>query len=277
MKKIPLPVSMLAVTFIMIWLAMCPAWNPLLVDGMLFHPESEIDTSKIQTIEGVKGKEIEFGSGSNKLSGWYYQVPESKFVVLFSHGNAGNLSHRKEKIARLLKCGQSVFIWDYPGFGHSKGLASLKTIAQEALSAYDFVEGLGYKPEQIVLYGESVGSGINAEISAKRKVAGVITDSGFTELNEIAKEKCPIFYLYPDSLLPPASMKVKESLADMPSLIIHSKEDETIPFHHALDLQKAAKHSTLLELSKSTHNSTDKKDSKKIDAALSEFFTELGN
>lgn len=275
MKKIPLPVSMLGVTFIIIWLGMCPAWNPLLVDGMLFHPETELDTNQLKSIEGVTGREIEFGNESKKLSAWYYQIPESKFVVLFSHGNAGNLSHRKEKIGRILKCGQSVFIWDYPGFGHSKGLASLKTIKDDALAAYDCVAKLGYKTDQIVLYGESVGSGINAEISTERKSAGVITDSGFTSLNEIAKEKCFIFYLYPESLLPPNSMKVKESLAEIPCLIIHSKEDETIPYHHALDLQKTAKHATLVELSNSTHNSTDETDSKRVEEAFKQFFSEL--
>jgi uncharacterized protein len=65
-----------------------------------------------------------------------------------------------DKIARILKCGQSVFIWDYPGFGHSKGLATLKNIGSNALSAYDYLIAAGYSPNQIVLYGESLGCGI---------------------------------------------------------------------------------------------------------------------
>lgn len=272
MKKIPLPFSMLAVTFSMIWLAMCPAWNPFLVDGMLFHPDTEFDASKLPIVEGVRGREVGFGNG---LTGWMFEIPKSKFVVLFSHGNAGNLSHRVDKISRLLSCGQSVFIWDYPGFGHSKGLASLKNIAIEAVSAYDYLIGRGYTANQIVLYGESLGAGINADICEKRIVKAVIVDSGFTSLHEIAKERCPIFYLYPEILMPPRSMNVRDSLNKVPSLIIHGEQDETIPYHHATDLHKASADSTLLTLPNGSHNFVNMQDSTIVESALKQFFDNL--
>jgi uncharacterized protein len=271
--KIPLPVSMLAVNFAIIYVMMCPVLNPWLVDGMLFHPDQEIDSRSLSSISGVADREVKFGRG---MSGWMFSVPKSKYIVLFSHGNAGNLSHRVDKIARLLRCGQSVFIWDYPGFGHSDGLASLKTIAADALSAYDFLVEMGYPPDQIVLYGESVGVGVNADIAARRKVKGLIIDSGFTSLEEVAKEKCPIFRLYPSWLLPAPSMEVQKSLNGLPCLIIHGEGDETIPYHYALDLHKADEHSTLITLPKSSHNFVSGDDAKKVQDALAKFFKTLG-
>lgn len=160
MKKIPLPIKMLGVNFALIWACMCPALNPWLVDGMLFHPYTEIDRNALTTIENVRGRELALKHG---MTGWLYQIPDSKYIVLFSHGNAGNISHRIHKVSKLLRCGQSVLIWDYPGFGNSKGHASLKTIGDEAVSVYDALISMGYKPNQVVLYGESLGAGDQSE------------------------------------------------------------------------------------------------------------------
>jgi pimeloyl-ACP methyl ester carboxylesterase len=271
--KIPLPVSMLTVNFSVIWVMMCPVWNPWLIDGMLFHPDKEIDTKSLSSIAGVTGREITFGDG---VTGWLYQIPKSKFVILFSHGNACNLSRRVDKIARLLDCGQSVFIWDYPGFGHSKGLASLKSIGNCAASAYDCVRAMGYAPDQIVLYGESIGSGINAEIlNRQRKAKALIIDSGFTSLEEVGKEKCPIFRLYPSCLLPTPSMKVRDSMNGLPCLLIHGEQDVTIPCHHAWELQKADSHSTLVLLPHSPHSGVSSEDTSTVQAALRKFFVAL--
>ncbi|HEY9774224.1 MAG TPA: alpha/beta hydrolase [Planktothrix sp.] len=272
MRKYSLPLSMLAVTFALIYVTMCPRLNPWLIDGIMFHPYTEIDTNQIKSIRGIAGREITFGNG---LTGWFYQVPNSHFVILFSHGNAGNLSHRVNKIAPLLACHQSVFIWDYAGFGHSKGLATRATIANDANDAYEALIHQGYKPEQIILYGESLGTGVNAEIMKLHKVKAVIIDSGFTSLECVAKEKMPIFRLYPSFLLPPPTMLVRDQLGDTPCLIIHGKSDEIIPYHNAEDLHAADKNSTLITLSKSSHNYIDSADATLIQAALREFLAKL--
>ncbi|MGH9550748.1 MAG: alpha/beta hydrolase, partial [Terriglobales bacterium] len=209
MKKFLLPLKMLGVTFAIIYLTFCPILNTALVDAMLFHPDEEIDTSKLATLAGVSGQEVTL---SNGLTAWLYKVPHSKFIVLFSHGNAGNLGGRVLKVKRLLRCGQSVLIWDYPGFGHSSGTATLKNIAHDAVSVYDYLTGLGYSQDQIVLYGESVGSGVSAELAKQRKVRAIIVDEGFTSLPEIARERFPIFRFYPDFLLPVACMNVREAI-----------------------------------------------------------------
>jgi fermentation-respiration switch protein FrsA (DUF1100 family) len=130
-------------------------------------------------------------------------------------------------------------------------------------------------PNQIVLYGESLGCGINAEISERRKVKGVILDSGFTSLEEIAKERCPIFLLYPEFLLPPSSMDVRRSVRDLPCLIIHGEKDDTIPYHHSEELHKEATHSTLLSLPNSSHNVIAPLDAASVESALKQFFAEI--
>lgn len=272
MKKVPLAVKMLAVNFGLIWVMMCPALNPWLVDGMLFHPYTEVDRNSLATIENVRGRELGLRQGMN---GWLYQIPDSKYVVLFSHGNAGNLSHRVHKVASLLRCGQSVLIWDYPGFGISKGHPSLRTIGNEAVSVYDSLVSMGCEPNQIVLYGESLGAGVNSEISQNRKVRAVIVDSGFTSLHEVAKEKIPIFHLYPSFLLPPQAMRLKESLKDLDCLIIHAEKDLVIPYHNGVDLAAAAPKSKFVSLAGSEHNFVTEEDEAKVQTALKEFFETL--
>ena len=135
--------------------------------------------------------------------------------------------------------------------------------------------GLGYSPDQIILYGESLGSGINAEISQRRKVKALIIDSGFTSLIEVGKEKIPIFCLYPKFLLPPPSMLVRQSLHDLPCLIIHAQQDEIIPFHHAIELHKADPNSTLIVLPSSSHNFVIPEDTVTVNSALKKFFASL--
>jgi Hydrolases of the alpha/beta superfamily len=239
---------------------------------MLFHPYTDVDKEKLAIVENVHGRELALKHG---MSGWFYQIPESKYVVLFSHGNAGNISHRIHKVANLLRCGQSVLIWDYPGFGNSKGHSSLKTIGDEAVSVYDSLISLGYKPNQVVLYGESLGAGINSEISQNRKVKAVIVDSGFTSLHEVAREKIPIFHLYPSFLLPPQAMKLKDSLKDIPCLIIHGQKDFVIPYHNGVDLAAAAPKSKFISLPNSEHNFVTDEDTNTVQAALKEFFERL--
>lgn len=182
--KIPLPVSMLAVTFGLIYVCMCPVLNPWLMNGMAFHPElgHDLIEGKVREIVGVKGQEYWF---ANHLNGWLYKNGGN--IILFNHGNAGNLSFRSDKIAALLSAGQSVFIYDYAGFGESDGHTTFESSIENGCEAFDFLQSLGYK--DIVVYGESIGAGVAAEVAQRRKVKAMILDSSFTSLQDIAKEK----------------------------------------------------------------------------------------
>lgn len=114
------------------------------------------------------------------------------------------------------------------------------------------------------------------EISQNRKVKAVIVDSGFTSLHEVAKEKIPIFYLYPSFLLPPQSLKLKDSLKDIPCLIIHGAKDLVIPYHNGVDLAAAAPKSKFVTLPNSEHNYVTEEDAKAAQAAMNKFFEKLG-
>lgn len=246
--KIPLPISMLAVTLGLIYVCMCPVLNPWLMNGMAFHPEvgEGVPQYGVQEIAGIKGQEYWFG---NRLNGWLYRAGSD--VILFNHGNAGNLSFRAAKVAALLKTGQSVFIYDYAGFGKSEGHTTFESSIADGCTAFDFVRSLGYP--NIILYGESIGSGIAAEVANRRSAKALILDSAFTSLQEIAKEKILIFRLYPEFLMPKPIMIVKET-RNLPVLILHGGADAMIPFHHAEELHAAIPNSTLVKLPHSSHN-----------------------
>lgn len=272
MLKFRLPLSMLLVTFVLIYVAFCPAINPWLIDRLVFHPFQGVDVQRMENIAGYRGESVEF---AGDLSGWLYKVPNAKYVVLFTHGNAGNVMHRTGKIESILACKNSVFIWDYHGFGVSGGTAGLNGVASDVVAAYDYLISRGYKPEQIVLYGESLGCGVNAELALQRKIRAAVLDSGFTSLIDIGQQRIMIFRLYPDPLLPKVVMDVRKGYVHTPTLIIHGVQDENIPLHHAEAVHKALPNSRLVVLPNTSHNYVAPADQATAHEAICRFLSEL--
>src|SRR5207248_494695 len=129
--------------------------------------------------------------------------------------------------------------------------STVNLIGMDAVCAYDYLVKQGYSAERIVLYGESLGGGLNAEILAKRKARAVITDSTFTDLLSAGRERIPVFWLYPPFLLPSVRLNVRYSISSLPALIIHGKKDINIPVHNAYDIHAAAPNSKLVVLANS--------------------------
>jgi fermentation-respiration switch protein FrsA (DUF1100 family) len=123
-----------------------------------------------------------------KLHGWYVPHDEPRAVVLFAHGNAGNLSDRADVVAEVVeRLHVSVLIFDYRGYGRSEGKPSEAGVLLDARAARDWLaRRAGVDPKQIVLWGESIGGAVVADLAAHEDARGLVLESTFSSLPDVA-------------------------------------------------------------------------------------------
>ncbi len=241
----------------------------------LFHPYVAGDFA-LPCISGVTKQDVFFYNTRNeRLHGWYFEQAGAGKTVLVSHGNAGNLSHRVDLIKMLLKTGASVFIYDYAGYGLSKGSPSVDGCIDDSVAAFDFLTKEKKLPaESIVLYGESIGTAFTCQLAERRKSGALILQSSFQSLPQIAGEKMPLFCVYPKNIFPCNQL---DSLSYVkgehpPLLIIHGKLDNLLPCHNGEDLYKAASaEKQLVILPEAGHNDVPFKLTDECKLALAKF------
>lgn len=250
----------IAALLALLYLILSPKMAQRFYNGMLFYPDKEQeDLYKITSVAGIDIEDLTFNSnGSTQLHGWLFKNPNSDKLILVSHGNAGNISHRVWLAKLLVESGISVLLYDYQGYGRSAGNPSIAGITQDGLSAFDFaVDKLGYQPDNIVLFGESLGSGVACHIALARPNRGLILQSPFSSLRNIACEKLPWLRLYPEPLMVTPDLDNFTALKTYkrPVLIIHGKMDKTVPFYHGERLfQIAGEHKKFICLPTAGHN-----------------------
>ncbi|MBI5397188.1 MAG: alpha/beta hydrolase [Verrucomicrobia bacterium] len=175
-----------------------------------------------------------------KLHGWYLPADGARLTLLLSHGNGGNISHRIGKLLLLHQLGVNVFIYDYRGYGRSEGRPGEEGTYRDALAAYDWLRAnKNVRGDQIVAYGESLGSAITVELAVHRPVAAVVLESPFASVPDMARAVYPWLPLHLlcriryDSLSKIGKLKA-------PLLVFHSPTDEIVPFAQGEKLFAAA-------------------------------------
>jgi hypothetical protein len=174
------------------------------------------------------------------VHGWFVPAPEARAVLLYFHGNAGNISYRLDRIALFQRLKLSVLIIDYRGYGRSTGQPSEEGTYRDAQAAWRHLTGeRGVAPGKIVVFGRSLGAAVAANLATQISPGAVILESGFTSLPDLGAEVYPWL---PVRWLTRFHYPAKESLVkiERPVLIIHSRDDELIPFHHGQALYAAA-------------------------------------
>jgi fermentation-respiration switch protein FrsA (DUF1100 family) len=175
-----------------------------------------------------------------RLSAWFIPAPEPRGVVLFCHGNAGNISHRLDSIALFHRLGFSTLIFDYRGYGESEGRPSEKGTYLDAQAAWDYLaEEQGFAPDQIVIFGRSMGGAVAAWLAQETTPRALIVESTFTSVADMGAELYP--YL-PIRLLARYRYSAVEYVrqANCPVLVVHSRHDEMIPFSQGQRLYEVA-------------------------------------
>ena len=175
-----------------------------------------------------------------KTHGWLIERENARGYALFSHGNAGNIADRLESIQLLRRLGFSVLAYDYGGYGYSEGRPSQQRIYADVEAMWSYLIGeRGIEPEMIVLFGRSLGGSATAHLASKVKPAAVVLESTFTSIPDVVRSLPLGFLLAPCVRHPlPSIEKIKDIHA--PLLVIHSKEDDIIPYELGRALFEAA-------------------------------------
>jgi fermentation-respiration switch protein FrsA (DUF1100 family) len=165
-----------------------------------------------------------------KLHAWLFAAkePDSPLLIFF-HGNGGNLSHRADTAEALARRGISVLLFDYRGYGRSEGSPGESKLYVDGLAVYDYARTTLHAPaDRISLYGESLGGPYAADVAAKRPVRCVVIQSSFPSAASVANNayRRPLGYLLGNSLPTARSL----NRARVPVLVIHGDADTIIPF-----------------------------------------------
>jgi fermentation-respiration switch protein FrsA (DUF1100 family) len=174
----------------------------------------------LQTTDGVR------------LHAWFIPAANPRATVLFCHGNAGNISHRLDSIRLLHSLGLQVLIFDYRGYGQSEGRPSEKGTYRDVDAAWQYLVGVRGLPEdRVIIFGRSLGAAIAADLASRTRPAVVILESAFTSVPDMA---AGIYPWLPVRLLSRYRYDNLDKVARItrPLLVVHSRQDEIVPFTH---------------------------------------------
>lgn len=207
----------------------------------VFHPEPWQDRDWAR-LSGLPLEDVWFTAADGmKLFGWYVEAQADRPVILWCHGNAGNIINRLENLKLLYQLGLSVFLFDYRGYGRSQGKPSEEGLYQDALGAHDYLTRIRMiRPERIVIFGRSLGASVAGELAVQKPAAGLILESSFPSIGSVAKFHyggLPVHWLLG------ADFTLIDRLPQLslPKLIIHGDKDDIIPIELGRQVFEAAK------------------------------------
>lgn len=220
-------------------------------EAMLFHPTPGVGASPEQDI-GWAEEELRVETEDGEiLAGWFLPgeadrpLSDQHAVVLYCHGNAGNIGHRMSALSGLRGLGASVLIFDYRGYGDSSGRPTVPGTRLDIQAVWAELLARGYAPGEIVLWGRSLGGAVAIDQAARASRAGtppraLIVESSFTSTTDIGAEVYP--WLPVRWLGAKLEYPSRELLAEVaaPVLVAHSPSDDLIPFAHGRRLLAAA-------------------------------------
>jgi len=187
------------------------------------------------------------------LHGWFIAGRSSQ-VLLFFHGNAGNISHRLDSIAQFQDLGFSVLIIDYRGYGQSAGRTTEMGIYRDADAAWRYLtDDRGIVANDIVIFGRSLGASVASRLASEYQPLALIVESSFTSIPDIAEELYPWL---PVRWLSRLSHATRDHVRNVrcPILIIHSRDDEIVPFRHGEAIFASANEPRTLLTIRGGHN-----------------------
>ena len=224
MNYIALILSIFVLTYILILISVY-----LFQRNLLYHPsENNYSGDKITiSVEKIKIKTKD----NIDLTAWYHKKNLNEYkTILFLHGNAGSLENRIHKINHFKDININFLIVAWRGFSGNKGKPTEEGLYEDARSSVRWLKTKGVDEKNLIIYGESLGTGIATEIAQNKNFAGVILESPFTSMIDAGKDKypfLPVRFLLKDKY--ESDKKIKNIKS--PILVMHGKIDNIVPFY----------------------------------------------
>ena len=199
--------------------------------NLLYHPtidnylkdQVEREPNEIEKVKITTKDKID-------LIGWFYNRDLEEFkTILFFHGNAGSLENRTYKLNHFKNLNLNFLIIAWRGFNGNKGKPNEMGLYEDAKSAIKWLKAKGIKEKNIILYGESLGTGVAVEVAQNKNYAGIILESPFTSMVNMGKKYYPFF---PVNLLLKDKFESYKKINNIfvPVLIMHGKVDKIVPY-----------------------------------------------
>ncbi|MCH7821892.1 MAG: alpha/beta hydrolase [Proteobacteria bacterium] len=248
----------------------------LMQGRMLYLPDMPGRTLTMTPIDvGMDYEDVSIETADGvTLHGWFVAGQSSR-VLLFFHGNAGNISHRLDSIRLFRNLGLSVLIIDYRGYGQSGGKITESGTYRDADAAWRYLlEDRGLSASDIVIFGRSLGASVASRLAAQHRPLALIVESSFTSIPDIAQELYPWL---PARWMSRYSHATREYVRDVhcPLLVVHSRNDDIIPFHHGEAIFASANEPRTLLALRGTHNDAFLRDENTYMEGLRTFLTGL--
>lgn len=206
---------------------------------LLFMPTGPL--LRTPEIYGWDFEDVQLEVDGHTTHGWYVPAPgERRGVILFSHGNAGNIGDRLESITLFRQLGLDVLAYDYGGYGRSTGRPSEQRCYKDIRAMWRYLtEERKVPPGEIVLFGRSLGAGVTCQLATEVEAAAVILESSFLSVAQMAQE---LYRVYPANLMTRHRFDNESKIGKLksPLLQVHSPGDTLIPYRHGQRLHELA-------------------------------------
>ncbi|MFO1012073.1 MAG: alpha/beta fold hydrolase [Planctomycetota bacterium] len=175
-----------------------------------------------------------------RLYAWLVPAERPRGAVLVLHGNAGNVENRAEHARAFHDLGFTTLLLDWRGYGASDGRATEEGTYRDARAGYDYlVRALGFETARIAVFGESMGGGPAVELALEKPFGSLILQGAFTSVPDLGAKYYPWMPVHTLARVRFANLE-KIARVPMPVLLLHSKDDEVVPYAHAEALLAAA-------------------------------------
>ena len=221
---------------------------------MIFYPMSELYQTPANW--GLEYEDVTLETSDNvQLHGWFVPRQGSDQVLLFFHGNAGNISHRRDSIEIFHRQGLNVFIFDYRGYGKSQGKPGEQGLYSDADAAWRYLtEVKDFEPENVIIFGRSLGGAVAAKLAADVEARGLIMESTLSSAREFARE---VFKILSRLVVIRYDFNTVDYVQRVhyPVLVLHSPDDEIMPYKLGRKVYQAANEPKQFVDMRGDHNS----------------------
>jgi fermentation-respiration switch protein FrsA (DUF1100 family) len=193
----------------------------------IYFPDKSRPNASLVGLPSLQETQVKTADGHSLLA-WYVPPSEGKPVVLYFHGNGGTIEYRSHWLLEFANAGYGVLMPEYRGYGRNQGVPTETGLYADGAAAMDFLGEQGIAPNRVVLYGESLGTGVATYLASQHEVAALILEAPYTSITAMAGRHYPFL---------PVSLMLQDrfdSLSRMkqvraPILIMVGERDEIVP------------------------------------------------